>query len=52
MKRRQLAQEDLAGIGAASQRIARRDERIEAIDVSRQGEPPVADLLRLARGAE
>ena len=46
------AQEDLAGIGAASQRIARRGERIEAIDVSREGEPPPADLLRLARGAE
>ena len=44
------AQEDLAGIGAASQRIRRRGERIEAIDVSRQGEPEPSDLLRLARG--
>jgi DNA recombination protein RmuC len=47
------AQEDLAGVGAASARIARRGERIEAMDFSREGEPaPPADLLRLARGAE
>ena len=44
------AQEDLAGIGAASARIARRGERIEAMDFSREGE--TGDLLRLARGAE
>ncbi len=44
------AQEDLSGIGAASARIARRAERIEAIDFSREGE--TGDLLRLARGAE
>ncbi len=45
-----LAQEDLSGIGAASARIARRGERIEAMDFSRDGE--TGDLLRLARGAE
>jgi DNA recombination protein RmuC len=46
------AQEDLAGVGAASARIARRGERIESMDFSREGEPAPADLLRLARGAE
>ncbi len=46
------AQEDLAGVGAASARIARRGERIEAMDFSREGEPAPPDLLRLARGAE
>ena len=46
------AQEDLSGIGAASGRIARRGERIEAMDFSREGEAPSADALRLARGAE
>ena len=47
------AQEDLAGIGAASARIARRGERIESMDFSREGEMGAAsDLLRLARGAE
>jgi DNA recombination protein RmuC len=47
------AQEDLAGLGAASARIARRSERIESMDFSPEGgaERP-ADLLRLARGAE
>ncbi len=44
------AQEDLAGIGAASARIARRGERIESMDFSSEGE--TGDLLRLARGAE
>ncbi len=44
------AQEDLSGIGAASARIARRGERIESLDFSREGE--TGDLLRLARGAE
>ena len=46
------AQEDLSGIGAASGRIARRGERIEAMDFSRAGETPPADVLKLARGAE
>ena len=40
----------LSGIGAASARIARRGERIESMDFSREGE--TGDLLRLARGAE
>ena len=44
------AQDDLSGIGAASARIARRGERIEAMDFSREGE--TGDLLRLAGGAE
>jgi DNA recombination protein RmuC len=44
------AQEDLSGIGAASARIARRGERIDSMDFSREGE--TGDLLRLARGAE
>src|SRR5271166_4666326 len=44
------AQEDLSGIGAASARIARRGERIESMDFSRDSE--TGDLLRLARGAE
>ncbi len=46
------AQEDLAGVGAASQRIARRGERIESMDFSREGEAEPPDLMRLARGAE
>ena len=46
------AQEDLSGIGAASGRIARRGERIEAMDFSREGETPPTDVLRLARRAE
>ena len=37
-------------VGAASARIARRGERIEAMDFSSEGE--TGDLLRLARGAE
>ena len=44
------AQEDLAGVGAASARIARRGERIEAMDFAREGE--TGDAPRLARGAE
>jgi DNA recombination protein RmuC len=46
------AQEDLAGVGAASARVARRGERIESMDFSREGESPGGDLLRFARGAE
>ena len=46
------AQEDLSGIGAASARIARRGERIESMDFSREGEAEPPDLMRLARGAE
>jgi len=46
------AQEDLAGVGHASARIARRAERIEAMDFSREGEAQAPDLIRLARGAE
>jgi DNA recombination protein RmuC len=46
------AQEDLAGVGAASARIARRGERIESMDFSREGEAEPPDLMRLARGAE
>ena len=47
------AQDDLAGIGAASARLTRRAERIEAMDFSQQAdaERPAAPL-RLARGAE
>ena len=44
------AQEDLSGIGAASARIARRGERIESMDFSREGEP--GEVVKLARGAE
>ena len=44
------AQEDLAGIGAASARIARRGERIELMDFSRKGES--TEALKVARGAE
>ena len=46
------AQEDVHGLGAASARVARRSERIEAMDFSREADPPAADILRLARGAE
>jgi DNA recombination protein RmuC len=47
------AQEDVAGIGAASARISRRGERIESMDFAREGEAqPPPDWLRLARGAE
>ena len=44
------AQEDLSGIGAASARIARRGERIESMDFSREGD--AGEAPRLARGAE
>ena len=44
------AQEDLAGVGAASARVARRGERIESMDFSHEGE--TGDLIKLARGAE
>ena len=44
------AEEDVAGIGTASARIARRGERIEALDFSREAE--AAPVLRLARGGE
>ena len=46
------AQEDLAGVGAASTRVARRSERIESMDFSREGDAPTPDILRFARGAE
>ena len=46
------AQDDLAGVGLASARLARRAERIDAMDFSREAEAPAADILRLARGAE
>jgi DNA recombination protein RmuC len=46
------AQEDLAGVGAASARVARRSERIESMDFSREGDAPAPDILRFARGAE
>jgi DNA recombination protein RmuC len=47
------AQDDLNGIGAASLRIARRGERITAMDFSGEGETAAApDLLSLARRAE
>jgi DNA recombination protein RmuC len=46
------AQDDLAGVGAASARIARRGERIESMDFSREGEAEPPNLMRLARGAE
>ena len=48
------AQDDLTGIGVASARIAKRSDRIEALDFSDDGEAPAppAEVLRLARGAE
>jgi DNA recombination protein RmuC len=46
------AQEDLSGIGAASARIARRGERIEAMEFSHEGEPSTPDLLPLVGRAE
>jgi DNA recombination protein RmuC len=46
------AQEDLAGVGAASARVARRSERIESMDFSRERDAPAPDILRFARGAE
>ena len=44
------AQEDLAGIGAASARIARRGERIESMDFSREGESRRRRAAAGARG--
>jgi DNA recombination protein RmuC len=46
------AQEDVHGLGLASARIARRAERIEAMDFSQDRDAPAPDILRLARGAE
>jgi DNA recombination protein RmuC len=46
------AEEDVHGLGAAGARIARRAERIEAMDFSGDGDAPSPDVLRLARGAE
>ncbi len=46
------AQEDLGGVGAASARVARRGERIEAMDFSREGDAPAPGVLRFARGGE
>jgi DNA recombination protein RmuC len=49
------AQDDLNGIGAASLRIARRGERIAAMDFSRDSDAPAAaapDLLSFARRAK
>ena len=46
------AQDDLAGLGLASARVARRGERIEAMDFSQQGDAPAPDILPFARGAE
>ena len=46
------AQDDLAGVGLASARVARHSERIEAMDFSREADAPAAEVLRLARGAE
>jgi len=47
-----LAQEDLSGLSAASGRVARRSQRIETMDFSRERETASADLVQLARGAE
>ena len=46
------AQDDLNGIGAASLRIARRGERIAAMDFAEAPTSPAPDLLSLARRAE
>jgi DNA recombination protein RmuC len=46
------AQEDLAGVGAASARIARRAERIEAMDFADGDRAGAPDLMSLARQAE
>ena len=45
-------QEDLAGVGAAAVRIARRGERIEAMDFADGDQAGRPDLLSLARQAE
>jgi DNA recombination protein RmuC len=46
------AQEDVHGLGAAGARIARRAERIDAMDFSGEGGAPAPEVVRLARGAE
>jgi DNA recombination protein RmuC len=46
------AQEDVHGLGAAGARIARRAERIDAMDFSSEGGAPAPEVVRLARGAE
>jgi DNA recombination protein RmuC len=46
------AQDDVHGLGAAGARIARRAERIEAMDFSGEGDETAPDILRLARGAQ
>jgi DNA recombination protein RmuC len=46
------AQEDLAGVGGASVRLARRAERIESMDFVNGDHARTADLISLARQAE
>ena len=46
------AQDDLAGIGLAGGRIARRSERIEAMDFAEADAAGARDLMSLARQAE
>jgi DNA recombination protein RmuC len=46
------AQEDLAGVGVASARIARRAERIESMDFADGDRAAAPDLMSLARQAE
>jgi DNA recombination protein RmuC len=46
------AQDDMHGIGVAGLRIARRAERIEAMDFAEGAAERPANLLRLARRAE
>ncbi len=46
------AQEDLAGVGVAGSRIARRAERIENMDFSPERAAPASEVLPFARGAE
>ncbi len=46
------AQEDSHGLGAAGARVARRAERIDTMDFSREREAPPPDILPFARGAE
>ena len=44
------AQDDVSGVAVASAKIARRGDRIESLDFSR--EPEASPVLRLARGGE
>ena len=44
------AQEDLAGVGVASARIARRGERIVSMDFSREGDAPASGRFALRAG--